>query len=1713
MSNQTCDFFLQISAPFSEAGFSLIEIQGAEGISQPFQFALKGVASDARLDPREWLGNPVGFWIRAAQPEPQFYRHGIVWRVEQFPPLQQHRCFVLHVGPALQRLSTQQHSRTWQNRTALEMLRDVVGEPFSHEIDASLLESTKTKIPYWVQYQESNWEFLLRLIHAQKWNFIFQHSFTEQKHSLTLLDNLAKAPWCAQPLVLSNQNMLSIPMLYGWRSEKAHASDTNTPHLHINAQSTYQNLTPAIQFQHNEKPYRILSLEHWACDPSRATAETTNTVMSYRNQFHAQPTEQTALLLVLKPLRFAGIKYANVTELNAKAKLRVNFEWDENNLPQNSSTPALPTNQHWAGVNEGKLFTPALGQDVALTYLEGNPLKPLVLGVMPNATHPPRYAIPSQQGWSGIKTQQHEFGFNDSVDDPGCLLRASGSFHKHIRSSETVTLQRHDRWKIEKNSTETIQGKYRLHSQSGITLGVGETQIALHPDKIQIKAQQIHINAQAAMNTSPPQRKNLHELGFPHALVNGKAAQEKKSKSLNPSNKRPRKNSAQHHSQDYLCIPVQPRWRKLTAPQKLNDLATLLRLPQALREQVQQLIFNQFSAIANATHKQSDPMQIAQAGLIAEASLILPRLEAWQVLLQQHAPQLYQQVQQQLKAQHTVMDSLLPPGWIYVFVSVKNATQWRLFAEYYVQEDGYAEIDLSTDAGLNQRETCSAVTDFIAIPYLNKANQALECRVFYSDIQLSWPRLHAFGGMREGDPRLSEAKQQPRNARALQRMQSVRSDKASTELRQRAGASLELSGWTSSEHDMRRTSETVLDVVITKTSHKITPANFFASQDEATLQQHDLVRAQASEIPYLLLDNPIGMNVLAIVQINSYSQAFQRLISSLTKSESASYLGDNDIVEKNYFHTAVLVQQLFYNALAMGVYRENQYILQPDNAFQFNVGEAAALINANRYLDRNKVNWVLRRQDRRLLKHFIQAWQTVSAQTLQHKPSAKWEVDILSALRDGFAVGPAQGYGRLFGMLAFSCQNANTLDNALDIDDRFQNQLQVKQWPGSVSGNAFSPPVTVEMQRTRYIRSPGGYLKLVEQVVSAQDTKPRVLRHEFIADELPPGMKFFIALHQVAHPLHRCLFPTQMTREQTSDAIYVRGEGTFWPAGFESQWQFQRKPAVETAFDFMHKSAELLEPVVAAWIGLASVAWYQQDANQVHAMRTGYLQLLAHGDPAFSAEKIVLQNTQALKGYRLLSATLAPKREPKIPHANAVYAAIAPGDKLQFYSTAVKAEAVTRQRSERQYHTGYGKLTLTYVKQDFEPSSLMRRTQAALDVIHSTYALYDLWQNLRTGLNQGKDVETLLDSLAAWTRVMGSALMIAEKCQPLCAELFSTQDEFVWLSSEKIAFAATTCAMIASWMEMAQAWGRGDKAATFNAGIEAIVTTGHEARALWGFLKQSRSVVPEVEGASLRLYAAEELSALIPGVDLFDVAAVTLLLVQMMLKGFEDTPLDTWARRSPFSKQYPPLGAWPEREPLWLYEKLLTLILMPQFIARANGVARQVYCVLPSLEWLGEQTQLVVEGRWVLCLVAWYPNSSVTTPPLNQSNYAEECGPISSATYPIYSVPENKLIGAMLSIPEPSAATLQPLYRNLLQKNPAPDISVTDSLLVLEYRVRAQLRVGAAHMPVAGESGEGAVSQDNFSCDENYWHSPPLFKRGLSATEMGAEVGYFKSIS
>jgi type VI secretion system secreted protein VgrG len=189
-------------------------------------------------------------------------------------------------------------------------------------------------------------------------------------------------------------------------------------------------------------------------------------------------------------------------------RVKVQFHWDRKNKRDDNSSHWIRISNTMAGANWGQISIPRIGQEVIVSFLEGDPDRPIITGRVYNDQQMPPYGLPDNKTQSGFKSRSspgggsadfNEFRFEDKKGSEQVYLHAQKDFDELIEEQHTITVQKKDQIiSIEKGNRKitVAQGNNNLEASAGkigekaaqeIKMECGASSITMTPEKIELK--------------------------------------------------------------------------------------------------------------------------------------------------------------------------------------------------------------------------------------------------------------------------------------------------------------------------------------------------------------------------------------------------------------------------------------------------------------------------------------------------------------------------------------------------------------------------------------------------------------------------------------------------------------------------------------------------------------------------------------------------------------------------------------------------------------------------------------------------------------------------------------------------------------------------------------------------------------------------------------------------------------------------------------------------------------------------------------------------------------------------------------------------------------------------------------------------------------------------------------------------------------------------
>lgn len=177
----------------------------------------------------------------------------------------------------------------------------------------------------------------------------------------------------------------------------------------------------------NGPDWWLLSVKHHGEQPQVLKEAAPERGLVYNASFSAIPAETRYVPPVKHHKASAlGAQTAIVTgpedqeiHTDEYGRVKVKFHWDRLEERNNNTSCWLRVSQGWAGSGYGSMVIPRIGQEVIVSFLSGDPDKPLVTGRVYYATHMPPYELDAHKTRTLFKSMStpgaegEERGFNE----------------------------------------------------------------------------------------------------------------------------------------------------------------------------------------------------------------------------------------------------------------------------------------------------------------------------------------------------------------------------------------------------------------------------------------------------------------------------------------------------------------------------------------------------------------------------------------------------------------------------------------------------------------------------------------------------------------------------------------------------------------------------------------------------------------------------------------------------------------------------------------------------------------------------------------------------------------------------------------------------------------------------------------------------------------------------------------------------------------------------------------------------------------------------------------------------------------------------------------------------------------------------------------------------------------------------------------------------
>ncbi|WP_423204651.1 type VI secretion system tip protein VgrG [Pseudomonas kribbensis] len=248
------------------------------------------------------------------------------------------------------------------------------------------------------------------------------------------------------------------------------------------------------EIRHEGKQPQVLeeTADHASADPEK------DFIQGYRNHFKATPWEaiHRPPLRYRKP-RIGSTQTAVVTgpegediHCDPYGRVKVQFFWDREGRHIDKSSCWLRVASGWAGNAHGSVIIPRVGMEVLVTFLHGDPDRPVISGCLNNSANPVPYELPAHKTRSVFRSRSSpgSTGFNelmieDRAGQEQIYLRAQRDLLQKVEHDSHLDIGNQRRESIRGNSFSALHaeehrlvtGHRKTHLKASDYLHVGES--------------------------------------------------------------------------------------------------------------------------------------------------------------------------------------------------------------------------------------------------------------------------------------------------------------------------------------------------------------------------------------------------------------------------------------------------------------------------------------------------------------------------------------------------------------------------------------------------------------------------------------------------------------------------------------------------------------------------------------------------------------------------------------------------------------------------------------------------------------------------------------------------------------------------------------------------------------------------------------------------------------------------------------------------------------------------------------------------------------------------------------------------------------------------------------------------------------------------------------------------------------------------------------
>lgn len=452
--------FLRFTGEIAEKSV-LTRLSGEESLSACYKYDLDFISEQKPENMLRFLGKEICCEIRDG--EMHRYIHGILTSLQEHRHTSSQCEYTAVISPALCVLDLNAHTTVWQGMNVPDIVRKILANHNIYHIEMRLT-GVYPVLEWCMQYQESDLNFIGRLLASEGIYFYFQHEQTH--HVMILADhpsahrNALRSAWPYLPLAglhnpygieswtvdtdmiassvkVTGYDMKQAVTVTGCTTSDKSDVTVGTVDVMIGSSEHQKDRLEKLSriqmeaLEAQSRQHQVQSKSWWVQNGEKFTLTghplyngeyiISGLRVEARNNIGDQVSESECALTVFpasqlwrttmmlpRPI-IHGVLTAVVVGPDSEevhtdeyGRIQICFLWDNKNQPQQHHSAWVRVSQPWAGNRYGVFFLPRVGSEVIVSFINGDPDCPVITGAVSNGKNLLPLNLPEEKYHSGL---------------------------------------------------------------------------------------------------------------------------------------------------------------------------------------------------------------------------------------------------------------------------------------------------------------------------------------------------------------------------------------------------------------------------------------------------------------------------------------------------------------------------------------------------------------------------------------------------------------------------------------------------------------------------------------------------------------------------------------------------------------------------------------------------------------------------------------------------------------------------------------------------------------------------------------------------------------------------------------------------------------------------------------------------------------------------------------------------------------------------------------------------------------------------------------------------------------------------------------------------------------------------------------------------------------------------------------------------------------